>query len=132
MGGKDKEKSVDGGVMRIKRRNLLCTAKSRLYNRECGYFQNAKTLFLKEGADVILLDVNLPDGEGFDFCEWVKERTPVPVLFLTAKRFKGCAIRAMKQGRGLCDQAFFHENPFEKINVLLQKQFETEQQIVLR
>ena len=33
--------------------------------------QNAKTLFLKEGADVILLDVNLPDGEGFDFCKWV-------------------------------------------------------------
>ena len=28
--------------------------------------QNAKTLFLKEGADVILLDVNLPDGEGFE------------------------------------------------------------------
>ena len=45
--------------------------------------QNAKTLFLKEGADVILLDVNLPDGEGFDFCKWVKERTPVPVLLLS-------------------------------------------------
>ena len=45
--------------------------------------QNAKKLFLKEGADVILLDVNLPDGEGFDFCKWVKERAQVPVLFLT-------------------------------------------------
>ena len=51
--------------------------------------QNAKTLFLKEGADVILLDVNLPDGEGFDFCKWVKERTPVPVLFLTARAWVG-------------------------------------------
>ena len=47
--------------------------------------QNAKKLFLKEGADVILLDVNLPDGEGFDFCKWVKERAQVPVLFLTAR-----------------------------------------------
>lgn len=53
--------------------------------------QNAKTLFLKEGADVILLDVNLPDGEGFDFCKWVKAGSGA---FSDGKRFRrGCAVR---------------------------------------
>ena len=60
--------------------------------------QNAKTLFLKEGADVILLDVNLPDGEGFDFCKWVKERTPVPVLFLTARDLEEDALCGYEAG----------------------------------
>ena len=57
-----------------------------------------KTLFLKEGADVILLDVNLPDGEGFDFCKWVKERTPVPVLFLTARDLEEDALCGYEAG----------------------------------
>ena len=35
--------------------------------------------------DLILLDVNLPDGEGFAFCRWMKERREVPVIFLTAR-----------------------------------------------
>ena len=26
----------------------------------------------KNGADLILLDVNLPDGEGFGFCRWIR------------------------------------------------------------
>ena len=26
----------------------------------------------KNGADLILLDVNLPDGEGFVFCRWIR------------------------------------------------------------
>ena len=60
--------------------------------------QNAKTLFLKEGADVILLDVNLPDGEGFDFCKWVKERTLVPVLFLTARDLEEDALCGYEAG----------------------------------
>ena len=33
------------------------------------------------GADLVLLDVNLPDGEGFEFCRWLRERSRVPVLF---------------------------------------------------
>ena len=40
-----------------------------------------------EGEYVLaLLDVSLPDGDGFEFCRWMKEkRGDVPVIFLTAK-----------------------------------------------
>ncbi|WP_042345190.1 response regulator transcription factor [Bacillus massiliigorillae] len=33
---------------------------------------------------LIILDVNLPDGSGFDFCKKVRERYTMPILFLTA------------------------------------------------
>ncbi len=40
---------------------------------------------LKNGnVDLILLDVNLPDGDGFDFCKNIKEKSDIPVIFLTA------------------------------------------------
>lgn len=40
---------------------------------------------LKNGnVDLILLDVNLPDGDGFDFCKKIKEKSDIPVIFLTA------------------------------------------------
>lgn len=40
---------------------------------------------LKEEADLILLDVMLPDGNGFDFCREVRtDNIYVPIIFLTA------------------------------------------------
>lgn len=34
---------------------------------------------------LILLDLNLPDGSGYEFCRWVKERMDIPVIFLTVR-----------------------------------------------
>lgn len=34
--------------------------------------------------DVILLDVNLPDGSGYDFCKEIRQSSSVPIIFLTA------------------------------------------------
>ena len=34
--------------------------------------------------DLLILDVSLPDGNGFDFCKNVRQVSDVPVLFLTA------------------------------------------------
>ncbi len=39
----------------------------------------------KEKFDLVLLDVSLPDGNGFDICKYIKERKNIPVIFLTAK-----------------------------------------------
>lgn len=32
-----------------------------------------------------ILDVNLPDGDGFQFCRWLKSKKQVPILFLSAR-----------------------------------------------
>ena len=34
--------------------------------------------------DLVILDVGLPDGSGFDLARHIKDRTPVPLMFLTA------------------------------------------------
>ena len=39
----------------------------------------------KETFDVVLLDVSLPDGNGFDICKYIKKKKNIPVIFLTAK-----------------------------------------------
>lgn len=37
------------------------------------------------GVDLIVLDVGLPDGNGFDFCRDLRRNSRIPVLFLTAR-----------------------------------------------
>lgn len=34
--------------------------------------------------DLLVLDVSLPDGSGFDFCREVRQTSKVPIIFLTA------------------------------------------------
>lgn len=55
--------------------------------REAGTLAAARKVFEEEGweLDLILLDVMLPDGTGFDFCEEIRKKgSQVPVIFLTA------------------------------------------------
>ena len=48
---------------------------------------------------LILLDVNLPDGDGFSFCSRIRESLPsVPVLFLTARDLEEDALRGYELG----------------------------------
>lgn len=43
-------------------------------------------LKLKENKyDIAILDVFLPDGDGFEICKYIKENTKTPVIFLTAR-----------------------------------------------
>ncbi|MBQ3513517.1 MAG: response regulator transcription factor [Lachnospiraceae bacterium] len=55
--------------------------------REAGTLEAAKKIFEEEGwdLDLILLDVMLPDGTGFEFCEAIRKKgSQVPIIFLTA------------------------------------------------
>ncbi len=49
--------------------------------------------------DMIVLDVNLPDGSGFDFCEQIKERRPdTAVIFLTANDMESDMLKGFELG----------------------------------
>lgn len=49
--------------------------------------------------DMIVLDVNLPDGNGFDFCREVKEsRSDVAVIFLTANDMESDMLKGFESG----------------------------------
>ncbi|MEG0773509.1 response regulator transcription factor [Clostridium sp.] len=43
-----------------------------------------RDLFQKEKFDLILLDINLPDGNGYDLCKYIRTKSQVPIIFLTA------------------------------------------------
>lgn len=40
--------------------------------------------YQKQKYDLFLLDINLPDGNGLEFCKKIRETSETPVLFLTA------------------------------------------------
>lgn len=47
--------------------------------------QTARRLLKSDPFDLVILDVNLPDGSGFDLCREFKASAPeLPVIFLTA------------------------------------------------
>ena len=46
--------------------------------------QEALLLFEKDSFDLLLLDLTLPDGTGFDICRSVRRHSEVPIIFLTA------------------------------------------------
>ncbi len=46
--------------------------------------EDSRNILKKEKIDLIILDVNLPDGNGFDFCKEIREKSTIPIIFLTA------------------------------------------------
>ncbi|MNI33042.1 Sensory transduction protein regX3 [compost metagenome] len=60
----------------------------------------AKALFASRSIDLIVLDVNLPDGSGLDFCQEVRQMSGVPVIFLTANDMESDIVFGFELG---CD-----------------------------
>lgn len=59
----------------------------------------ALKVFRKDNFNLIILDVMLPEMNGYDVCEEIrKENTKVPVLFLTAKGSSSDKIQGLKIG----------------------------------
>jgi len=48
--------------------------------------------------DLLLLDVTLPDGDGFSFYQEMKENIHVPVIFLTAKDLEDDIVHGLELG----------------------------------
>lgn len=46
--------------------------------------KEAETIWAEGAFDLLILDVSLPDGSGFDFCRKVRQSSKVPIIFLTA------------------------------------------------
>ena len=52
----------------------------------------------RRGPDVILLDVNLPDGDGFEVCAKVRDAVACPIVFLTARVEDADAVAGFAAG----------------------------------
>lgn len=45
----------------------------------------SKKILGQEEINLVLLDIGLPDGNGFDICKEIKQKQDIPVIFLTAQ-----------------------------------------------
>jgi two-component system, OmpR family, response regulator VicR len=46
--------------------------------------EEARSLLESNKFDLIILDVNLPDGSGYNLCKYIRTKSNVPIIFLTA------------------------------------------------
>lgn len=77
--------------------------------------EEARHFVKKQSYDLIVLDINLPDGSGFDFCREVKERCPdTAVIFLTANDMESDMLKGYELGADDYVTKPFHMSVFQK------------------
>lgn len=54
--------------------------------------------FVNNSIDLIILDVMLPDGEGYLLSKYVRKQSDIPILFLTAKNESEDEIQGLQSG----------------------------------
>jgi two-component system, OmpR family, catabolic regulation response regulator CreB len=64
---------------------VLALAREGLECRHVALAREALSLLKAGGLDLVVLDVGLPDGNGFDLCRTLRGFSEVPVIFLTAR-----------------------------------------------
>jgi CheY-like chemotaxis protein len=73
--------------------------------------KGALELCRRERPDLIILDIMLPDSDGFEICKAIRAHSdlaPVPVIFLTARASKPTASWASARRQRLYRQAVLH------------------------
>lgn len=59
--------------------------------------KEARSCF-NEGIELIILDINLPDGNGLDFCREIRKQSQVPIIFLTANDLEIDIVSGLESG----------------------------------
>ncbi len=60
--------------------------------------REAREIWADGKYDLLVLDVSLPDGSGFEFCESVRQVSSVPIIFLTASDEETNIIMGLDMG----------------------------------
>ena len=117
-------------------KNILIVEDDKILNKGVSFFLNkegynvisaytkeeGKLAILQNKIDFLLLDVNLPDGCGLDFCKEISDKMDFPVVFLTANDTEEDMIKGFESG---CDD--YISKPFSvdilklKINAILKR-----------
>jgi DNA-binding response OmpR family regulator len=65
---------------------------------EFGKIAPAEAALAKNRPDLIILDVMLPDGDGFLFAKRLKQKNDIPIIFLTARDQESDRITGLELG----------------------------------
>jgi len=76
-----------------------------LYLKRAGYSvqiasdgRQAMNIFEKRKPDFVILDLMLPEVDGLSLTRWLRERSNVPIVMLTARRAEGDRIAGLEMG----------------------------------
>ena len=84
-----------------------------------------------ENADLVILDVNLPDGSGYDFLAFVKESSKVPVILLTANDLEIDQVTGLSLGADdYITKPFSLMALVSKVNALMRRLSKVQAQIM--
>ena len=80
--------------------------KALIYNLEQNKYKvlsaekvsEAQNILKKEKIDLIILDITLPDGNGFDLYQTIKEKYNISTIFLTAKDDENDIVKGLELG----------------------------------
>jgi two-component system KDP operon response regulator KdpE len=58
----------------------------------------AMDAFSRYKPDLVILDLGLPDADGLELCRWVRGRSDVPILVLSARSAEQEKVKALDEG----------------------------------
>ena len=64
----------------------------------CAEPEKVLEILKKQRLELIILDVNLGEENGYDLCKKIREISDIPVLFLTAYKSEMDVVRGFKVG----------------------------------
>lgn len=65
---------------------------------QCRTLQEAREIINREDIALILLDVNLPDGNGIDFVKEIRRYSQVPIILLTVNNMEVDIVTGLEAG----------------------------------
>jgi two-component system KDP operon response regulator KdpE len=85
----------DPNIRKLVRVNLV----KRGYTvSEAGDSHQAMALFQEEPVDLVLLELLLPGLSGVDICSWIRARSEVPIIILSARSEENLKVAALDAG----------------------------------
>jgi len=84
--------------------------------------KDALTAVAKDSPDLVLLDVMLPDMDGFEICQRIRAQSSVPIVMLTARDREGDIVYGLEAGADdYITKPFSHRELMARIDALLRR-----------
>lgn len=84
------DKHLNDGIRLALKKDFVC---SQAYN-----IASAREMYHQQQYDLVLLDINLPDGDGIDFLTEIRKTDDIPVIMLTANNMEMDIVSALELG----------------------------------
>lgn len=95
--------------------------------------QDAKDQYENNKFDLAILDVGLPDGNGYDLCTYLKRKGDIPIIFLTALDEEANVVMGLEiGGDDYITKPFRVKELLSRVKVQLRKKIKTAPNTILR